>query len=36
MQQLLAERGDEFLPAAHYVERYGFTVDERGAVPFSL
>ena len=36
MQQLLAERGDRFLPAAHYVERHGFTVDERGAVPFSL
>ncbi len=35
MQRLLAERGDRFLPAAHYVERYGFTVDERGAVPFS-
>ena len=35
MQQLLGERGDRFLPAAHYVEGYGFTVDERGAVPFS-
>ena len=35
MQQLLAERGDRFLPASHYVERYGFTVDERGAVRLS-
>ena len=36
MQQLLAERGDEFLSAAHYIGRCGFTVDERGAVPFTL
>ena len=27
MQHLLAERGDPFLPAKHYVEQYGFTVD---------
>ena len=35
MQQLLAERGDEFLPAAAYIDRYGFAVDERGAIPYS-
>ena len=35
MQRLLSERADPFLPAAHYIERYGFTVDKRGAVPYT-
>ena len=33
LQQLLAQRGDRFLPAAAYLEQYGYTVDESGAIP---
>ena len=29
----LADRGDAFLPARHYIDQYGFTVNEDGTVP---
>lgn len=35
LQQHLAQRGDRFLPAAAYLERYGYAVDERGAIPYT-
>ena len=35
LQQLLAERGDPFEPAAYYIEQGGFEVDEKGAVSYS-
>ena len=35
LQQLLAQRGDRFLPAAAYLEQYGYTVDESGAIPYT-
>ena len=35
LQQLLAERGDRFEPAAAYLQRYGYAVDERGAIPYT-
>ncbi len=34
LHRLLQERGDEFLPGEEYVKRWGYTVDETGAVPF--
>ena len=34
LQRLLAQRGDRFQPASAYREQYGYTVDERGAVPY--
>ena len=34
LQRLLAQRGDRFQPASAYCEQYGYTVDERGAVPY--
>ena len=27
--------GKPALPAAAYIDRYGFAVDERGAIPYS-
>ena len=35
LQQQLARRGDHFLPAASYLEQYGYAVDERGAIPYT-
>ena len=35
LQRLLAQRGDRFQPASAYREQYGYTVDERGAVPYT-
>lgn len=32
---MLAEMGDEFLPGSAYVERWGYTVDASGTMPFS-
>ncbi len=36
LQQRLRETGDEFLPGAAYVERWGYTLDETGTVPIHL
>jgi arylsulfatase A-like enzyme len=30
----LAEAKDEFLPAQDYIQRWGYTVDDRGQIPF--
>jgi arylsulfatase A-like enzyme len=30
----LKERGDEFLAGEHYIARWGYTVNERGTVPY--
>ena len=35
LQQLLAQRGDRFEPAAAYRDRYGYAVDTRGAIPYT-
>jgi arylsulfatase A-like enzyme len=35
LQQLLAEFGDGFLPAQAYIERWGYEVDEKGAIPYA-
>jgi arylsulfatase A-like enzyme len=35
LQSLLAEFGDEFAPAETYIERWGYRVDEQGAIPYS-
>jgi arylsulfatase A-like enzyme len=34
LSKMLQERGDQFLPGEEYVRRWGYTVDETGAVPF--
>jgi len=34
LQRKLAARGDEFLPGAEYVKRWGYTVDASGTVPY--
>ena len=34
LQHILAERGDEFLPGETYMQRWGYLMDESGAVPF--
>ncbi len=34
LQRMLDERGDPFEPAAYYIEKWGFDVDDRGAVPY--
>jgi hypothetical protein len=28
--------GDEFLPSGEYIRRWGYAVDERGTVPYTL
>jgi arylsulfatase A-like enzyme len=33
LQQLLRQRGDEFLPGTVYMQRWGYPMDESGAVP---
>ncbi len=35
LDALLAAHGDEFLPAACYLERFGYGVNDRGAVPYT-
>ena len=35
LQQHLAQRGDRFLPAAAYLEQYGYAVDAGGAIPYT-
>jgi hypothetical protein len=30
----LKERGDEFRPAAHYIEKWGYAVDANGTVRY--
>ncbi|MFO7975237.1 MAG: sulfatase [Candidatus Hydrogenedentota bacterium] len=34
LNKRLAERNDEFLPGPVYIERFGYTVDESGTVPY--
>lgn len=34
LNRMLNERGDEFLPPAAYLERYGLSVDKTGAIPY--
>ncbi len=34
LRQRLKETGDEFLPAASYIEKWGYPVDESGTVPY--
>lgn len=34
LQRKLDERGDEFLPGAEYVEKWGYPLDKTGTVPF--
>jgi arylsulfatase A-like enzyme len=34
LNKMLQERGDEFLPGTEYLRRWGYPVDESGAVPF--
>lgn len=34
LQRRLAERGDEFLPGAEYIRRWGYTVSDKGTVPY--
>ena len=31
---LLAQRGDDFLPGGEYVRRAGYTTDDTGTVPY--
>ena len=35
LDRMLEEAGDEFLPADAYIQRWGYTVDENGAVPIT-
>ena len=35
MSGILAEQGDEFLPSAEYLNRWGYEVNERGAAPYA-
>ena len=35
LDRLLSERGDELLPAQTYIDRYGYTVDAKGAIPYT-
>ncbi|MFO7899743.1 MAG: sulfatase [Planctomycetota bacterium] len=34
LNAMLAEQGDEFLPADAYLEKWGYEVDEHGAAPY--
>ncbi|MXX04517.1 MAG: sulfatase [Gemmatimonadetes bacterium] len=34
LHQEMARRGDALLPAGHYLERFGYEVNEAGAVPY--
>jgi arylsulfatase A-like enzyme len=35
LADLLAERGDQFLPGMDYIRRWGYPVDERNTVPYA-
>ena len=35
LQDILDDRGDQFLPGEKYIESWGYTLDETGTVPFS-
>ena len=35
LQAKLDDRGDEFLPGEHYVEHWGYPLDDSGTVPFT-
>jgi arylsulfatase A-like enzyme len=35
LTRLLEERKDPFEPASYYIEKWGFEVDEKGAVPYT-
>ncbi len=35
LQQVLKTRGDDFLPGMTYIQRWGYTVNERGTVPYT-
>jgi hypothetical protein len=35
LERLLAEFGDEFRPAAHYIEQWCYEVDDKGAIPYA-
>lgn len=35
LTRLLEERGDPFEPASYYLEKYGYQVDEKGAIPYT-
>ena len=35
LHKKLAERGDEFLPGESYIEKWNYTLDRTGTVPFS-
>jgi arylsulfatase A-like enzyme len=35
LTRLLEERNDPFEPASWYIDKWGFEVDERGAVPYA-
>ncbi len=34
LEREMSRRGDALLPARHYLDRYGYEVDESGAVPY--
>ena len=36
LQRRLDDTGDEFLPSVDYIRRWGYKVDERGTVPYTL
>lgn len=36
LQRMLDARGDRFLPGEEYIRRWGYEVDERGTVPFTM
>ncbi|MBT4504565.1 MAG: sulfatase [Gemmatimonadetes bacterium] len=36
LQRRLDASGDEFLPSVDYIRRWGYKVDERGTVPYTL
>ena len=35
LQRKLAERGDEFLPGESYIQKWNYSLDRTGTVPFS-
>lgn len=35
LQEMLDHYGDEFLHGDHYIQQWGYTVDETGTVPYT-
>ena len=35
LNRMLAVRGDEFLPSGAYLDRFGYKVNETGAIPYT-